>query len=231
MKDKNYIWFPPESRLHDAIKHILLIMNVYLSYHVYRTKHLIVDILNTFSTHVLLFPGRTMLLLIAAVVLGSIHTSLSDICVLDTSEKTRKIFNDTNGIFSNGTIKYVYLKLIFKNETTKSNYRINKEVIDPLTWVLAMGGRGNLLLGCPFDFKYVSLGSLSQSGIDTADVDIIDSAGCFLNGGNITAESIVEFIVQLARKAIEVKDGNNEVKICREIQSTKPRYTFGGSLI
>ena len=87
-------------------------------------------------------------------------------CALVPSVETSKIFNET----IDDKIIFLYLKFNFMNATFNSTefipLRNTLNVIDSLTWVLAIGGNGELLLQSPFDCRYASLGALSASGVN-----------------------------------------------------------------
>ena len=149
--------------------------------------------------------------------------------------ETSQLFNET----VDDKVKFLYMKLNFLDTTFNSTefaYLKNTlDVIDPLTWVLAIGGNGELLLQSPFDFRYVSLGSLSASGVNSLNIDII-TPECFTS--NISDEgkicAIVDMIDRLTIDAISSfheKKGEivlqlDTFKICLERQSDKRRYVF-----
>ncbi|XP_072028547.1 uncharacterized protein [Amphiura filiformis] len=156
-------------------------------------------------------------------------------CTLVATSGSSSQFNET----LTAKTRFLYLKLNFLdvdfNSTEFAYLQNTLDVIDPLTWVLSVGGNGKLLLQSPFDFKYVSLGTLSASGVGSVDIDII-TPECFT--GDISDEeklcSIVDLLYSLTIDAINnFQSKTNDLilqvssfKVCLEKQSAKRRYIF-----
>ncbi|XP_072042339.1 uncharacterized protein [Amphiura filiformis] len=140
-------------------------------------------------------------------------------------------------IAKNSTV-FVYMKLDFTNVNfTDRLYYLNDtgDVINALYWVFARGSTGDLLVKSPFDFKTLSLGSLSI-GVEVISVDVKiipeDDTDCFLHGSNDTQRlnEIASFLLNLTSRFQSIEQIET-TKICQERQDPArffDQYDFSG---
>lgn len=119
----------------------------------------------------------------------------------DVEDRMREVFQD-NAVF-------IYFKLNFSN--LQDVYDNSSDVIDPITWVWAIEGKGELLLAYPFDFEQLSLGTLSL-GVVTVGVPVITPPDdCFGKAIDDDKERIIaRFINNLVQSTNETLDITNK---------------------
>ena len=115
---------------------------------------------------------------------------------------------------------FVYFKLNFTTGFDSDMAYLSDnttDVIDPLTWVWSKGGRGELLLGSPFDFVHLSLGTLSP-GVYSMGLELTADKSCFSNNTSDVDKmrAIAESLLDLTKQADASLD--NELIACRDIE-------------
>ncbi|XP_038070505.1 uncharacterized protein LOC119739594 [Patiria miniata] len=144
-----------------------------------------------------------------------------------------KSVEEFRGLVDDGAI-FVYLKLVFVDAEFDDPLSAYLEdignVINPLRWVWAKGGRGKLLLSSPFDFNQLSLTTLG-TGVYSIGVKI---HGC-VDADN-DDEQNMRMIALLLRDLIKdegnktEEDNDNEMLLCLEKQLGKGDFPLPGVL-
>ena len=173
--------------------------------------------------------------IILAIADSSCSTADACNCSLEATNDTSIRFNEN----LTAKTRFLYLKLNFLdlefNSTEFAYLQNTLDVVDPLTWVLSIGGNGRLLLQSPFDFRYVSLGTLSASGVSKMDIDIM-TPGNYTdsNSDECKMYCIVELLYNLVFDAVEYFQSTtnsmllplSSFNVCLEKQSAEKRYVF-----
>ncbi|XP_072163217.1 uncharacterized protein [Diadema setosum] len=130
-------------------------------------------------------------------------------------------------VFSKGAI-FVYFKLDFNSTFTM--YSNSSYVVDPLTWVLAVDGKGKLLLTYPFDFEQLSLGTLSYGVFHMNLTVAVPHNGCFQKGDDGIKRQIVALLVsELVQSVNDIRmNAEKESLVCFERQLTSEEFDLTG---
>ncbi|XP_071840368.1 uncharacterized protein [Apostichopus japonicus] len=148
----------------------------------------------------------------------SVTTSVySDgMCTFNVSEDSISNLNET---LEEGNF-FIYLNLKFPEPFSGPNAYLEEDtnIINPLTWVFAARGKGNLLLALPFDFIQLSMGTLLP-GVDDLTVTIETDPECFQdrNESDVLQE-LAEMIFTFSSMASQESD---DFSICIERQLTQ----------
>ena len=164
-------------------------------------------------------------------------------CGLTTTEDTVQLLKHHT---SNKTI-FLYLKLSFLHndsyltpidfsDNIRSLLTDSDDVVDPRTWIWAREGKGTNLLTCSFDFKILSLTTLSLGVGTMKPVDIIlpsNDTTCFWNATdtkklNILAKSIAQLIASTVPGANGTAEpaGDTVFKVCLERVDPNPNAIY-----
>ncbi|XP_033632714.1 uncharacterized protein LOC117294428 [Asterias rubens] len=149
-------------------------------------------------------------------------------------QQFNKLVEDDGAIF-------IYMKLDFVDEDFGGTFSAYLDaignIIDPLTWVWAKGGRGKLLLASPFDFNHLSLTTLGQ-GVHSLNIKVEGSDGCFAGTNRTDGEKLLMIAVFL-QDVIKTRHEDNgdadsdegtvdDELICLEKQLGKKDITLAG---
>ncbi|XP_071487751.1 uncharacterized protein [Diadema antillarum] len=129
-------------------------------------------------------------------------------------------------IFSKGAI-FVYFKLEFNS--TFTIYSNISDAVDPFTWVLAVDGKGKLLLTYPFDFEQLSLGTLSYGVFHMNLTVAVPLNGCFQKAGDRKKRQILaSLVIELVQSLNDTQTAGKELMVCFERQLTFEEFDLIG---
>ncbi|XP_071510115.1 uncharacterized protein [Diadema antillarum] len=137
------------------------------------------------------------------------------------------MMTELRDVVSKGAI-FVYFKLDFNSTFTM--YSNSSYVVDPLTWVWAVDGKGKLLLTYPFDFEQLSLTTLSYGVFHLNLTVAVPHNGCFQQADDrLKGQIMALFVSELMQS---VKDthiyAGKESLVCFERQLTSDKFYLIG---
>ena len=161
------------------------------------------------------------------------HPSCNSTIRLPVSNETRDAFKVA---LTNNSV-FAHVAIHFNNVSHINELNINESlVINPLTWVWALEGKGYVLLTYPYDFEYLSLTTLSP-GVDRVELAVElndEEKACFQEKNNEDREKILaRFVTDVANEAIFALLDNKsslyhekEFQVCLEKKDTSSISLF-----
>ncbi|XP_071946403.1 uncharacterized protein [Antedon mediterranea] len=170
--------------------------------------------------------SRRILLLVAAM---CIVTSSRDISARIQSDNTTCLLEmdgtDVLQELLEGDAVFINIKLLSFVDASDSvgmDFYENTTVIDVNHWVVAVGKIGELLSTFPFDFEYLSLGTLTP-GVEHISLNVTSIPECFFDVDNEDKLNII------AKSLLQLEsDENVKQDVCIERQLTRDNFSVSG---